>query len=186
MFDDITNPPAPDVASEPKTGPRKILFQVLGALAGWALAEYFRVGLLLIPGVALIAVYILARALRAEKAPFLHVVAFQTAHLVWFAAGAIATRQLAPVFADLVVLTALLVWILARPTRLPAICIGGFNALGAALTIYQLSSANDAMVKPLLLHLLLRLGIVSSVIFGVLKAARSRRTAEEPLAPRPA
>ncbi len=188
MFESITNAPTHDSADGPRHDTKKIVFQVLGGLAGWALAQYFGASLFLIPTLALIGAYLLARAFNAQKAPFVHVVAWQTAHLAWFVAGTIVLRQFAPVLLDILIMAALLLWLLARPGRLPAICLAGFNVFSLAINIYQLSSADAAMLKPLLLHLLLRLGIVSSVIVAVLKSAPSQTAAaaEEPRPPQAA
>src|ERR1039458_8758230 len=95
--------------------------QLVGGIIGSVTFGYFGMGLILIPGLTCIAVYIIARVTGRQSALFLHAVAIECAHVMWMTMGGIFMNQFGAVLLDVFVLGGLVIWLIARPGRPPAL-----------------------------------------------------------------
>jgi hypothetical protein len=167
-----------------KSNLRKGAITVLSAAAGWAIAQYFGASLLLIPFAGFIVVFILARVVKKSEAPFLNAVAFQFAHLAWFTVGAVFTRQYIGLL-DVFVIAPFLLWLVARPSKVPAYVLLVINSLSILYNLVQLVGANPDVVKPLLAHLLIRVAVIASLIYGLRRFTPNAAIELEPTDPTP-
>ena len=156
---------------------------ILGAAAGWATAEYFRVSLILIPGVAFIAsVAVLSKILGKPQLRFLYAISLQASHLVWMTIAAIALHQPLALVECLCVAfgLGLLVW---KPGWRASIPLGVYNISLLAWNILQLGVGLPPEVGPkaIQLHILIRVAILVSLAFGCsLMDSREEGEEEEP------
>jgi len=149
-----------------KSSFRKGATTILSAAIGWAVAHYFGFSLLIIPFAGLMVIFILARVVKKPDAPFLNAVAFQFAHLAWFTAGVMFTKQYFGLL-DVFVIAPFFLWLVARPKKAPAYILLVINLLSVVYNVVLLAGATPEIVKPLLLHLLIRTAIIASLIYGL-------------------
>ncbi len=148
---------------------RQNLGYLLGCLIGAVITGYFGIGMLLIPGLACIAVYVTARIMGRRSAAFLPAIALESGHVAWMAVGGIVTHQFSAILIDVLVLGALLAWLIVRPGRVSAMVLLVVNTVWTVVNIYRLGSAAQEMTKALLLHLTLQLAILTALRYGLRK-----------------
>jgi hypothetical protein len=121
---------------------------------------------------------------KKSEAPFLNAVAFQFAHVAWFTVGAVFTRQYIGLL-DVFVIAPFLLWLVARPSKIPAYILLVINSLSILYNLVQLSGANPDVVKPLLAHLLIRVAIIASLVYGLRQFKPATTIELEPTDPTP-
>jgi len=148
---------------------KKILGFALSWGGGWGMAEYFRVGLLLIPGVAFFILYAcLSRILHGKRRPFLLAIALQSSHLVWMVIGGVVTRQYLSLVESALIGCGIAV-VLWRPGWRAALPLGVYNLSVLPLNLLQLFAELPPQVsaKSIQLHILIRVGILAALAFAV-------------------
>jgi hypothetical protein len=101
--------------------------------------------------------------------------------LLWLLFGAIvAPAMWAMVAADLAIGGVLLAWFLARPSVVPTALIMLFELVGLGVNLWALNDASfaDPVGKALILHMLLRLAILASGVWYLLKRNETPVAAE--------
>lgn len=148
----------------------------LGALFGWAAAEYFGFTLLLIPGMAFVlSLVLLSNMLRGAQRPFLVAASLQFAHIAWGLIGVILTGRWI-MLPELLIPIVGLVWLVLRPGRGPVILLAGYHLLLVGFNIVQLVLSYPPGVNPqaLYLHLLIRGWLLVALAAGMARLRRER------------
>ncbi|GAB2592328.1 hypothetical protein ISP15_14595 [Dyella jejuensis] len=154
-----TKPSAP--TDQPRDESASIAVKVGGGLAaigGWALGMYAGANLL-IPLLATAVVWALGKRLfDAQRRNILGAFCVQGGHLIWFAAGMLITRQLAPAAIDVAWYTIGLAWLLAKPGRAPLWFLAIYQVLSLPYNVYTFAHADlaGAADKALLVHIVWR------------------------------
>ncbi len=148
---------------------RRVGGSLLGWAVGWSAAEYFRVRLILIPGIAFFVSFaFLHRVLRDERRPFVFAIAFQLSHLAWFSIGAVVTRQYYVVI-DVILVVFGIALVLWRPGWRTAIFLAVYNFGLMVMNMIQLGTGLSPEVpdKALQLHILIRFAFLVSLAYAV-------------------
>lgn len=155
----------PDAA--PKSKPINMAVGLLSAVVGWAFAKYAGPSLW-IPGFAALALLFLFSKTSFGPKYFTGATILIGAHVIWFLAGAILLNNFAPVALDILLLSAGLIWLLARPSLPPVLFLGLLELASLAYNVYQLSgvkSGSDAH-RALSVHFLFRILAITALIVG--------------------
>jgi hypothetical protein len=151
-----------------KTG--RVAVGILAWFGGWFLVEYFRVQLVLIPGLTFIMIAaVLFRVLHGARRRFAVAISLQASHVLWMIVGAVVARH--PLaFIESVVVVSVLVLLLLRPGWPAAILLACYNLPLVILHFLQLGSGlhQDIPLKTIQLHILIRVAILFSLAVACL------------------
>jgi hypothetical protein len=150
-------------ASPPPVNKTKLLAgQVLGGAAGIAAGNYSGMNLL-IPGVALVAIFYLGnKLLRPVEPKYLSAAAIQGAHLAWLVAGMALLGSWGANLIDVAILGIGVIWLWRAPSIWPVVLLTTFQVFALAVNTnlilqYPIGAPDH---RSLAVHIGLRIGAI--------------------------
>lgn len=128
--------------------------------AAFILAKYAG-GNFLAPLIVGVVAYFVLLKFQPKLSPLLNfLLATQIAHVGWMAMSMFVPEGLSKIGTDLLFMNALIVWTWIRPNRASLSALVAFELLSLALNLWVMSTANEATLIPLSIHIAIRLLIV--------------------------
>lgn len=164
-----------------QANPLGLLGGALGAVVGYAVANYSAMNML-IPGLSAVLIgVVLSKLVSPSRKPLVAAFAVQAGQAVWFFVGAVALSQFSAVILDLVALAVGLTWLLVRPGLIPVLICGIYQLIGLAVNILSISQASfgSPAHRALVVHILLRCVAVLFLIVGLQSYRKKMAAASE-------
>jgi hypothetical protein len=166
-----------DSDSDQSTGQKA--FGWVAGLVGFGFARYVGISFLVPLLIGGVAIFVLKK-FRPLTTNLLGMVAVAIGQVGWFTTAAlIIPAGFAVVGLDIVLTTALLVWLIYRPSITAVVILIVFETIGLILNLFTIPDvhANSGQFKPLLVHILLRVFVIGfGIAFAVEKCRRKNLT----------
>ena len=157
---------------------RNTAVSVVSIAAGFVASRFLGANLWLTAILAGLAYWAIGRLRPATGMPLRFASALLVAHCIWMLIGVLVLpAQLLQVGPDIVIGFGLAAWILFAPSRASVIVLIVFEVLGCGINLLVLmQAAQGAMVAALVMHMLLRTGIIAACAVALRKGLPPRRT----------
>ena len=163
--------------TEPKqtASPLNAIGGLASAAGGWALSQYCGIALFL-PGAAALLLLLLFVKTPLHPKYFKGAIAVTTGHVISFVIGSALADLWASTAIDIVVLSAGVIWLWAKPGLAPVLFLGIVQLISLAVNVFSLTSAafGDFAHRALTAHCLIRLLAIILLVTGFIRFRKDR------------
>lgn len=155
--------------------PLAAIGRIAGAAGGWALS-YYCGSSLWIPGAATLLLLILFTKTSLGPREYRGAIALTGGQILWFLFAVALTGEWADTIADIIVLTAAVLWLWLKPGAFSAIFLVVVELVSLAVNLVAISAVpvGTAVHRSLTAHCLIRILILAALSFSYAKARKRR------------